>query len=193
MFAGEPIAVTLQAVAALDAAGCPYFIGGSLATMIHGVVRSTIDVDLVADISLPQIEPLVRALEANFFVDEEMVRAAVQRQGSFNIIHRTTIFKVDVFIKRTRPFDRSQFERREQQPLASDEARRAYVATPEDNILAKLEWYRLGGEVSDRQWQDIVNVMRLQRGRLDRAYLLHWAAQLKVGDLLERALNEAQS
>ena len=75
--------------------------------------------------------------------------------------------------------------------IATDPERTAYVATAEDTILAKLEWYRMGGGVSERQWRDVLGVMKVQADRLDLAYLRQWADQLNVSDLLERALTEA--
>ena len=108
------------------------------------------------------------------------------------MIHLETMFKVDVFIHKERPFDRSQFERRISHSFAAEPEPRAFFATAEDTILAKLEWYRLGGEVSERQWRDVQNVLKAQSGRLDLPYLRHWAAQLSVSDLLEHALLEAR-
>ncbi len=187
----EPIAVTMKVVDALESLDIPYFIGGSMATAVHGVARATMDVDLVADIKPKQIEPMITTLGEAFFADEQMVRNAIQKGISFNLIHKATMFKVDIFPSKNRPFEQSQFKRRVAYTLADDLEETAFVASPEDNILAKLEWYRLGGEVSDRQWQDILNVIKIQGDRLDRTYLEKWASQLDVGDLLQRALNEA--
>ena len=187
----EPIAVTLLVIDALDALGVPYLIGGSLASAVHGVLRATMDTDLVADLRLEDAEPLARALGGAFYVDAESIREAVLHESSFNVIHLETMFKVDVFIVKKRPFPRSQMERRIAQVIATDPERTAYVATAEDTILAKLEWYRMGGGVSDRQWRDVLGVMKVQADRLDLAYLRQWAAQLNVSDLLERALTEA--
>ncbi len=187
----EPIAVTLLVIDALDALGAPYLIGGSLASAVHGVLRATMDSDLVADLRLEHAEPLARALGGTFYVDAESIREAVLHQSSFNVIHLETMFKVDVFILKKRPFHRSQMERRIAQVIATDPERTAYVATAEDTILAKLEWYRMGGGVSDRQWRDVLGVMKVQADRLDLAYLRQWAAQLNVSDLIERALVEA--
>lgn len=99
------------------------------------------------------------------------------------------MFKVDIFPKSPRPFDQSQLERRISLLLAIDPERYAYIASPEDNILAKLDWYRKGGEVSDRQWQDVINVIRIQGDQLDLNYLQKWASQLGVADLLAQALS----
>lgn len=187
----EPIAVTLLVIDALDALGVPYLIGGSLASAVHGVLRATLDTDLVADLRLEHAEPLARALGGTFYVDAESIREAVLHQRSFNVIHLETMFKVDVFVVKKRPFHHSQMERRMAQVIATDPDRTAYVATAEDTILAKLEWYRLGGDVSEQQWRDVLGVMKVQTDRLDLAYLRQWAAQLNISDLLERAIKEA--
>jgi hypothetical protein len=187
----EPIAVTLLVIETLESLHVPYFIGGSLASAVHGVVRATMDVDLVVDLGLEHVEPLARALDDAFYADAEMMRDAVRRRGSFNVIHLETMFKVDVFISKGRPFDQAQFERRVLQTLTTGPDRAAYVASAEDIILAKLEWYHLGGQASDRQWRDVQNVLKVQEARLDLHYLHHWAAQLGLRDVLERALSEA--
>ena len=187
----EPIQATLLVVEALEALGVPYLIGGSLASAVHGVVRTTMDADLVADLQPEHAEPLAQALGDAFYVDAASIRDAIRHRSSFNVIHLESMFKVDIFIPKQRPFDRAQLQRRTKQVIATEPEREAYVATAEDTILAKLEWYRRGGEVSDRQWQDVLGVLKVQGNRLDLAYLRQWAASLGVSDLLEKALTEA--
>lgn len=187
----EPISVTLQVADAFEALGAPYFIGGSLASAIHGISRATMDADLIVDLRLDQVKPFVKLLGGEFFVDDEAMREAIHQRSSFNIIHRETMFKVDVFLRKTRPYDQLQFTRRTLQTLATQPERSAYVASVEDTILAKLEWYRLGNEVSERQWVDVQNILKVQENRLDWDYLRQWASQLGVTDLMERALIEA--
>jgi hypothetical protein len=177
-------------VEALEQLGVNYHIGGSVASSIHGIVRATIDADLVANLELKHVHPLVKLLEADYYIDEDAVRDAVKRRGSFNAIYLDTMLKVDVFIPKSRLFDREELRRSQLQPLIEG-SRPFYVASPEGTILNKLEWYRMGGEVSDRQWNDILGVLKVQGTNLEMAYLQRWAVALKVSDLLERALVDA--
>jgi len=102
------------------------------------------DVDLVADIQKHQIQSLISSLGDTFFADEQMILNSVSDGMSFKIIHKETMFKVDIFPSKGRVLDRSQFERRTAYALSDESSQKAYIASPEDNILSKLEWYRLG-------------------------------------------------
>lgn len=188
----EQMAVTLLMIDALEKLNVRYLIGGSLASALYGVPRTTMDADLVADLRMEHAEPLACALASAFYVDAEMVRDAIRQQRSFNVIHLETAFKVDIFVRKKRAFDESQLARRTSQVVATDPERTAFVASAEDTILAKLEWYRIGGETSERQWRDVLGVVKVQGGRLDKNYLWDWAAQLGVADLLEKILKEAK-
>ncbi len=186
----EPIAVTLQVIDALEQVGATYVIGGSLASTIHGVVRTTLDTDIVADLSLPQAQSFADFLAGVFYLDIDTIRRAIQQRSSFNVIHLATMFKVDIFISKNRPFDRQQLGRRQAFIADPNSGRTIYVTTPEDTVLTKLAWYRLGGEVSDRQWRDILGVLAVQGDRLDLVYLRQWAEALDLSDLLQRAFGE---
>lgn len=191
MLNDEPIRVTLLVAEALEKLGIKYVIGGSLASALHGVARATMDTDIVADLQDEHVEALMEALKSTFYIDDEMVREAIQAHRSFNIIHLESFFKVDIFVSKEREFDRLQMARRLPYVLSTGPEQSAYVASAEDTILAKLEWYRIGGEVSDRQWRDILGVMKVQAGKLDLEYLQRGARLLKVIDLLDRAIKEA--
>lgn len=188
----EPVQVTLKVTGVLEKLGVSYLIGGSLASALYGMVRTTQDSDIVAQMRLEHLQPFVSALQDEFYIDDEMIAEAIQRHSSFNIIHRETMFKVDVFIPRPRPFLQSQLARAQRQTFIFENKVSAKFASPEDTILSKLEWYRLGGEVSERQWRDILGVLKTRAGELDLDYLRQWGADLKVSDLLERALKEAE-
>ena len=188
----EPIQVTLKVITAFDRLGIPYLIGGSLASAVHGIVRATMDADLVAEIKPEQVLSLVASLESEFYIDAEMILDAIQYTSSFNLIHLETMFKVDVFLLKQRPFDLNQMQRRISQSVGDSPEEQAYFSTAEDIILAKLEWFRAGGETSERQWRDIMGVLDLQGDRLDFEYLQTWATKLGILDLLQRAIQAGQ-
>jgi hypothetical protein len=176
----------------LERLGVRYQIGGSVASSFYGVPRTTIDVDLVADIKMNHVDPLVAALEDSYYIDAEMIRDAIRRQECFNVIRLDTMLKLDVFVLKRRDFDQKAFGRGRIDTLEdTPDARRFSLTSPEDIILHKLEWYRLGGEASERQWGDLLGVLKVQAESIDKKYLRRWAVDLRVADLLERALREA--
>jgi hypothetical protein len=187
----ELIDVTLMVTEVLEALGIAYCIGGSVASTLHGVPRSTVDVDLVADLQPEQISAFVNALKERFYVNPLAIMDAIQDHGSFNLIHLGTMFKVDIFIPKPREFDRQQLQRRLQFVVATQPRNTAWVASVEDTILAKLEWFRLGGETSERQWRDVLGILKKQTEEIDISYLRQQATDLYVADLLEQALIEA--
>jgi len=183
------IEVTLKVVRVFDKLGIAYHIGGSLASSAYGVARSTLDVDIIAEIKPEQASDISENLREEFYVDSEMILDAIQKQSSFNLIHLETLFKVDIFPLRNHPFDQQAFQRRLQKELSEDTSQQLFFATPEDVVLSKLEWYKAGG--SDRQWNDILGVLKVQGDQLDMAYLNHWAKELSISELLEKAIDEA--
>jgi hypothetical protein len=180
--------VTLRVAKVFERLNIEYFIGGSFASIVHGVVRTTNDADLVAEMAIYQVEAFARALEADFYLDRDAIRDAVIRRSCFNVIHLASMFKVDVYLRRDRRFDDTQFSRRIRLSLSGAPDDVAAVASAEDTILAKLEWFQLGAGVSERQWGDVLGMIRTQGERLDVQYLRRWAAVLGVPELLERAL-----
>jgi len=187
----EPVAVTLLVIKALDQLRIPYFIGGSLASNFYSIARSTLDADIVAAVRLEDVDSLVQLVQPAFYIDAESVRDAVQHHRCFNVIHLATMFKVDIFVAGEDAFTREQFHRRGLQVVAQDPEQSAFIASVEDMILAKLHWYKLGGGVSDRQWRDILEMLKACREHLDNEYLNYWAAELAVDELLARARKEA--
>jgi hypothetical protein len=180
----------LQAlIEALGRSAIPYMIGGSMASGIHGVYRTSLDVDLVADVHAGQIARLIQKLGGEFYADAGMMRDALESGRSFNLIHFASSYKFDIFPLSPDPFQQSQFARREMRDIALNGGTVAVpVGTAEDTLLMKLVWYRSGGEVSERQWNDVRGIVAVQRQRLDREYLRRWAAYLKVADLVDAAL-----
>ncbi|MCL4822458.1 MAG: hypothetical protein KJ067_25300 [Vicinamibacteria bacterium] len=175
---------------ALERLGVRHFVGGSIASSAHGVARASIDADVVADLSQRHVDALIAALEPGYYVPDQRVRDAVARRTSFNVIHLETMLKVDVFVMKDRPHDHRAMKRVRVASLGEG-GLGLPVASAEDIVLAKLEWFRRGGEVSERQWTDVMGVLRAAPESLDRGYLLSGARELAVLDLLERALAEA--
>ena len=190
----EPIAFEAVApvTALLRGLGIEHYIAGSVASVLHGVPRSTVDVDIVARIRTEHARIIAQELGEAFYVDEAMIRDAARQGGSFNVIHLATMYKVDVFIAGSRPFDHSALERIVYRRATGEDVPAYPIASAEDTILSKLEWYRRGGETSERQWEDVIGVMKVQGEQLDEAYLDRWAAELGVSDLIERARREAR-
>ncbi len=182
----EPLEVTLKVTGILEKLGIPYFIGGSLASALYGMIRTTQDVDIVAEMRPEHLKPFVEAMQGEFYVDDKMIAEAIRRHGSFNLIHRETMFKVDIFVPRPHTFLQSQFARARLQSFTFETEVSARFASPEDIILSKLEWYQQGGEVSERQWRDVLGVLKVRADELDLDYLQKWAAELRVHDLLAR-------
>jgi hypothetical protein len=182
----DPLDTALLVAHHLDAMGILHTVGGSIASSFAGEPRSTIDIDIVAALEEAHVVELAARLADAFYVDADALRRAVRACSSANLIHRATQVKVDLFVAGGTPLDARQLARR----LAVDVGggRRLHVHPPEDILLQKLRWYRLGGEVSDRQWRDVAAIVRVQGERLDRDYLREGAAVLGVTDLLERAL-----
>lgn len=176
-------------VAAMEQVGVRWFVGGSVASVVHGEIRTTQDMDVVAEVGPEHVAALVNALRRDFFVDPAFVAEAVRSGSSCNVIHRDSGFKVDLFVLRRREFSRVEMERRQRIEVQAGVS--TWVASAEDCVLTKLEWYAKGGGVSDRQWRDILGVLKAQRGALDIAYLERWSAALGVAELLHRAVREA--
>ena len=176
---------------ALNKLGIEYYISGSTASSIHGHARSTADIDIVANVHIKHVADLVNLLESEYYIDSNMIRNAINQQQSFNIIHLQTMFKIDVFLLKNRTFDQSAWQRKQLGRPFEGHAGEYPISSPEDTILSKLEWFREGGEISQRQLLDVIGVMKVQYKKLDLKYMWKWASELNVSELLEQAWEEA--
>lgn len=187
--ANDILAALEPVVDALVGLGVRYRVGGSVASSALGVPRSTLDVDIACELALEHVSRFVSLLANGYYIDADMIADAIRRRASFNLIHLRTMLKVDIFVRKGRAFEEQSFERVVQKPLDdADGARLFDITTAEDIILHKLEWFRLGEEVSERQWKDVVGVIAVQGSVLDLGHLRRWARVLGVDELLERAL-----
>jgi len=169
----------------LESCGMAYMLTGSFASNIHGVPRTTYDADIVVEADPVSLDEFVQSLGKDFYVSHEAAREALSSRSMFNVIHLETGFKVDFIIRKSRPFSKEEFSRREKGVYLGESR---WFATPEDVILAKLEWSRMGE--SERQFMDAVNVGKVQGEKLNRSYLEKWAKELDVEELLDRLFEE---
>jgi len=188
----NPIDVALVVARALEACGVRYVLGGSLASSVNGEPRATLDVDLMVDLEEPSVDCVLAALGSDFYADADAFGRAIRDRSSVNTIHLPTATKVDLFVMGATSIEPRQMDRRQRVLLIDPPGSSLYVYTPEDILLQKLRWFRLGGEVSDRQWRDVLGVIVVQGARLDRVYLRTSASEIGVVDLLDRALGQSE-
>lgn len=184
----DPLLVVAALVRVFDTLQIRYLVGGSVASSLYGIPRATQNVDLVAELRPAHVQAIVTALAGEFYVDAGMIQAAIQRGTSFNVIHLASTFKADVFLFKDEAWFREEMARARTERLdGPDGPILIRFASPEDTLLHKLVWYRLGSEISDRQWSDILGILKIQGQTLDQGYLDRWAPRLDVAALLDRA------
>jgi len=177
----------------LDKLSISYYISGSIASSAFGLPRSTMDIDIVVDLQSSHISQLKQNLEGEFYIDEDMIKEAIDRLSSFNLIHLETAIKIDVFIHKRGSYQDSAFNRRQKDTLVeNDKSFEFYFSSPEDIILNKLQWYEKGNRVSERQWLDVLGVIKVQGDSLDKDYLINWAQKLDIYNLLVDVFTEAE-
>ena len=189
---GDPITLAIQVAEIFDRLEIPYLVGGSVASSLLGEPRATLDVDMVADLTREKVPAFVTAVESQFYVSEQAVIDAMLYQSSFNLIHFETTEKVDIFLLSDQLLSQSKMSRRQRIPVTENADEFLYLPTPEDIILQKLICYRLGMSQSDRQWRDVLGVLKIQGEKLDFEYLDQWSETLKLTDMLAQALQEAR-
>lgn len=191
--ASDPVLIMRLIIPVLERLDVVYWLGGSIASAVYGEFRATNDIDFVADLKAEHVEPLVQALQDEFYIDEESVREAIELHSSFNAIHLATAYKADFFIVSPTPWMHEEASRRRQETIGIGEDNiNAYVASAEDMILQKLNWFRMGGGVSDRQWRDVQGMLKVQAPALEYDYMRYWAKELNLSELLEQALSAAE-
>jgi hypothetical protein len=197
----QPTDVLLLVTAALESLGIAYCVGGSFASSTYGEPRATRDVDILVALSANKAARFAALIEPDFFVQLTDIRDAIAlapslrddplHRATCNLVHRSSFFRVDLFISSGRAYELAQLSRRIPQTVALNPERQAYFVSPEDIILIKLDWYRMAQGALDRQWTDVQSVIKTQGNFLDLAYLRHWASQLAIADLLDAALRGA--
>ncbi len=182
-----PEAVIHRFAALLEAAEVPYMLTGSFASGYHGAPRASQDIDIVIAPTRASLDALLSLLpEDRYYVSRDAAVDAYRRQSLFNVVDFSSGWKVDLICRKGRPFSMTEFDRRS---LRDFVGRRVFLASPEDVLLAKLEWAKLAE--SERQIEDAAGILRVQADGLDRAYVAKWVAELGLGREWERVLTLA--
>ncbi len=176
-----------QLVSVFEGLAIPYRIVGSVASSTQGMMRATLDIDMVARLETRHSAQLASQLKNEYHVDEELAKEAIAQSSSFNLIHLSTMIKIDIFMLGKRPYDRVSFDRERLETL---EGLTLSFKTPEDIILGKLEWFVGTDKTSERQWRDVIGLLKVQGTSLDFDYMRKWSNELGVDKLLEQALQE---
>ena len=187
----DPLAIAIRIASVLESLGTRYVLGGSLASVAFGEPRATLDVDIAADLQPERVTELMAAVEADFFADADWIAQEVRRRGSFQLVHRESMMRVDVFVPEWTGLHLWKWEHRRRIEVDAESGAQIDVTAPEGIVIQKLTWFRTGGELSDRQWRDVLGVLKNQGTQLDLAAMKEQASLSDVRDLLERALREA--
>jgi hypothetical protein len=177
----------LDVIRRLETAGIPFMIVGSLGSIYHSQPRFTQDADLVIDPTREQLERFLQLLGEDYYASPDGARDALHRRSTFNVIDFASGWKADLIVRKDRPFSQEEFRRRRTEEW---HGHGTPFASAEDVVLAKLEWDRI--TPSERQLQDVLNVLRAKWPELDRDYLRRWAAELGVSQRLEELLRLAE-
>ncbi|MBI5360065.1 MAG: hypothetical protein HZA48_05725 [Planctomycetes bacterium] len=183
----EISAIMLQVIEALNKTGIKYAISGSIASSAFGVPRATMDADLIVDIRVADIRNLIGLLEKDFHIEAEIIKNALRYSSSFNIIHFKTSCKVDCYVLKNDEYEQIKFSRRRKENIRADKKTEVWFLSPEDIVLSKLQWFIKSSCISDRQWNDVIGVLKVQGRLLNKKYLQKWSAVLDLRDLLKKA------
>jgi hypothetical protein len=189
----DPIQVAVRFAAALEQLGVDYLVGGSLASSFAGQPRLTLDVDIVVQLTEAKVPDLLKLLGEEWLADPKAVARAVRQNSSTNLFHAASGVKVDLFMLGASPFEQGQMRRRRKVKVGTNPDTFLFTYAPEDILLQKLRWYRMGGGVSDTQWRDVLSIVRGTERPLDREYLREGARAFEVETLLGRVFAEAEN
>jgi hypothetical protein len=193
MIKSDIIAAVEPVINAFNELGILYCIGGSVASSAYGIARATMDVDMVSNLKKTHVKSLIKILGEEYYISESMILDAIDCQSSFNLIHLETMLKVDIFILKNASYHKESFRRRRKDTISEDnESIELYLVSAEDIILNKLDWFNMLEQQSERQWGDILGVIKVQKEQLDLDYLKTWSNNLGLSELLERALKEGE-
>jgi len=187
----DPVEIAFLVGRAFERAGIDYIVGGGLASSAHGEPRATQDVDVAVLLRAEQLPKLMEELPEGFELDRASAREAIRNHSAFSLLHVPSYIKVDVYVCRDGGFHASAIRRGARTKLSGRADHTARVSSAEDIVIQKLVWYRAGDGASDRQWRDVLGVLKANRGALDVGYMRRWSTDQGVADDLAKALAES--
>jgi hypothetical protein len=173
-----------------ESLGIRYYLSGSIACSVYGLPRGAQDIDVVADIQTEHVSALVKHLQGAYTINAQALRDAIAQRNAFSLLHLSSLVKVDVMLPSGTPFDSLVLQRARQLSLIEG-YQPIWIASPEEVVLMRLEWYRDRGATADDQWNDMLGVLKVEAPTMDLTYLRHVAPTLNVSGLLEQALIDA--
>lgn len=186
----DPIWLARRVAVILESLDISYYVCGSVASSLQGEIRYTQDLDLVIKIEPVKAELLIEAMAGEFYISEVAVEEALSgKTSSFNVIHLETTEKADLFVMGKDEFSQVQMARRRLHVAGENQS--FYLSSPEDTVLHKLIWFGMTGGESQKQWRDILGVLKLQGESLDVDYMGEWGEKLDLVRELNRAFGEA--
>jgi hypothetical protein len=187
----DELAEAIKVVTNAFAAGAiRWAVGGSLASTAYGEPRATNDVDIVAVLSATAATKFIAELGPDFYADADMAQEAVRRRSSFNIVDNRSVLKIDIFVPGPGALGEGQLTRARELKIFPNAPAIPFLSA-EDIVLQKLRWYKLGNEVSDRQWRDVLSVLRTVGSAMDLSYVRAVASDNDLATLLARAIEES--
>jgi len=189
----EPIEIAAAIAQILEELEIPYFVGGGLASISLGERRTTDDADIAVLFTEGKVRQFIEAMQSDFYISEVAIEDALSdRTNTFNVIHFTSVIKADIYpIRPNDKFRKAAINRRIKIHPDGFPSLSFYICSAEDIVLQKLIWYCIARNQSEKQWRDILGVLKLQGDSLDFDYLNYWAAELNVKEECDRALTEA--
>lgn len=188
----ETLLIAIHFARTLESLGIPYLLGGSLASATYGEPRTTLDADFAVHMTPEQAAALAGALRDDYHVQTDALVEAARLKRMANVFHKRPFVKIDMHVRAASGHSLEEMRRAQSVVVGDSSATSLRIATAEDVVLQKLCWFRSADEVSDRQWRDVIGVVKRRGSALDVEYMRKWALVLDVADLLERAFDETR-
>ncbi len=177
----EELEVLKVVTECLNRTNIPYMISGSMAANYYTVPRMTRDIDVVIELKETDVDKFVELFAGDFYINKEMIKKEVRRQGMFNLIHTQFVIKIDFIVKKSSPYQDTAFSRKREVLINSNPM---WFVSPEDLVISKLNWAK--DSLSEMQLKDVRNLLETV-DNLDLKYIDKWISQLGLWQVYKEA------